>query len=61
VRDNNKAFKRFGLAEVAATPAALRSAVSRALEQGCTAIDASGLPSAASMVLAEVGAARAAQ
>jgi processive 1,2-diacylglycerol beta-glucosyltransferase len=59
VRDNNKAFKRFGLAEVAATPAALRSAVSKALDQGCAAIDASVLPSAASFVLAEAGAARA--
>ncbi|HEY4229873.1 MAG TPA: glycosyltransferase [Thermoanaerobaculia bacterium] len=57
VRDNNKAFKRFGLAEVAATPAALRAAVSRALEQGCTALDVSGLPSAASFVLAELSAA----
>ena len=59
VRDNNKAFKRFGLAEVAATPAALRAAVSKALEQRCKAIDASVLPSAASFVLAEAGAARA--
>ncbi|HEY4348560.1 MAG TPA: glycosyltransferase [Gaiellaceae bacterium] len=59
VRDNNKAFTRFGLAQVAVTPAALRSAVSSALEQGRTAIDLSGLPSAASFVLAEAAEAHA--
>ncbi len=54
VRLNNTAFKRFGLAQVAATPAALRDAVATALESGRTAIDFSDLPSAASFVLAEV-------
>ena len=54
VRINNHAFKRFGLAQVAATPAALRDAVASALESGRTAIDFSDLPSAASFVLAEV-------
>ncbi len=53
VRLNNSAFKRFGLAQVAATPAALRAAVAAALEQGRTAIEFSDLPSAASFVLAE--------
>src|ERR1700758_4978584 len=54
VRANNLAFKRFGLAQVAATPAALPSAVASALGQSRTAIDLSDLPSAASFVLAEV-------
>jgi UDP-N-acetylglucosamine:LPS N-acetylglucosamine transferase len=53
VRINNSAFRRFGLAQVASTPASLRTAVATALEQGRTAIDFSGLPSAASFVLAE--------
>jgi UDP-N-acetylglucosamine:LPS N-acetylglucosamine transferase len=60
VRLNNSAFTRYGLAQVAATPAALRAAVGNALEEGRTAIDLSGLPSAASMVLAEAGQADAA-
>ncbi len=59
VRAHNRAFRRFGLAEVAATPAALRAAVATALEQGRTAVDFSELPSAASFVLAEVEGARA--
>jgi processive 1,2-diacylglycerol beta-glucosyltransferase len=54
VRANNTAFKRFGLAQVAGTPAALRSAVASALDQGRIAVDLSDLPSAASFVLAEV-------
>jgi processive 1,2-diacylglycerol beta-glucosyltransferase len=53
VRANNAAFRRFGLAQVAATPAALQSAVASALEQGRMAVDFSDLPSAASFVLAE--------
>jgi UDP-N-acetylglucosamine:LPS N-acetylglucosamine transferase len=53
VRAHNRAFTRFGLARVASTPAALRSAVSSALEQSSVAVDFSGLPSAASFVLAE--------
>ena len=53
VRLHNRAFTRFGLAQVAATPAALRAAVAAALAQGRTAADFSGLPSAASFVLAE--------
>ena len=58
VRDNNKAFTRFGLAQVAATPSALRAAVAGALQHGCDAVDFSGLPSAASFVLAEADGAR---
>jgi processive 1,2-diacylglycerol beta-glucosyltransferase len=54
VRANNTAFKRFGLAQVAASPPALRAAVASALDQGRLAVDFSGLPSAASFVLAEV-------
>ncbi len=53
VRLHNAAFRRFGLAEVAATPAALRAAVAGALERGRLPADFSGLPSAASLVLAE--------
>jgi processive 1,2-diacylglycerol beta-glucosyltransferase len=53
VRLHNRAFRRFGLAQVAATPAALHAAVASALAQGRTAVDFSGLPSAASFVLAE--------
>jgi UDP-N-acetylglucosamine:LPS N-acetylglucosamine transferase len=60
VRHHNRAFTRFGLAEVAATPNALRNAVTTALTQGRTAVDFSGLPSAASLVLAEADVARAA-
>ena len=39
VRVNNAAFRRFGLAEVAETPAELRAAVARALERGRTVTD----------------------
>ena len=53
VRRHNEAFRRFGLAEVAATPAQLHAAVSAALARGRTVADFSGLPSAASFVLAE--------
>ncbi len=53
VRAHNRAFVRFGLAQVATTPDALRQAVSTALEQGRVAVDFSDLPSAASFVLAE--------
>jgi UDP-N-acetylglucosamine:LPS N-acetylglucosamine transferase len=60
VRAHNRAFRRFGLAEVAATPAALRSAVTTALGQGRVAVDYSDLPSAASFVLAEADGAHAA-
>ncbi len=60
VRAHNRAFVRFGLAQVATTPDALRSAVSTALEQGRLAVDFSGLPSAASFVLAEADGAHAA-
>jgi UDP-N-acetylglucosamine:LPS N-acetylglucosamine transferase len=60
VRAHNRAFRRFGLAQVAATPAALRSAVATALGQGRVAVDYSDLPSAASFVLAEADGARAA-
>jgi processive 1,2-diacylglycerol beta-glucosyltransferase len=60
VRQHNHAFTRFGLAEVADTPSALRNAVAGALAQGRTAVDFSGLPSAASFVLAEADGGRAA-
>ena len=54
VRAHNRAFRRFGLAQVAATPGrAPRGASSTALEQGRIAVDFSDLPSAASFVLAE--------
>jgi UDP-N-acetylglucosamine:LPS N-acetylglucosamine transferase len=53
VRLHNRAFTRFGLARVAATPAALRAAVAAALAEGRRPADFSGLPSAASFVLAE--------
>jgi UDP-N-acetylglucosamine:LPS N-acetylglucosamine transferase len=53
VRAHNRAFTRFGLAQVAPTPAALRTAVAGALAQGRLAVDFSNLPSAASFVLAE--------
>jgi UDP-N-acetylglucosamine:LPS N-acetylglucosamine transferase len=59
VRAHNRAFRRFGLAEVAASPDALRAAVADALERGRTPFDFSDLPSAASFVLAEVEEARA--
>jgi len=60
VRAHNRAFRRFGLAQVAATPAALRDAVSTALGQGRVVVDFSSLPSAASFVLAEADESRAA-
>ena len=60
VRAHNRAFRRFGLAQVAATPAALRAAVTTALGQGRVAVDYSDLPSAASFVLAEADGPRAA-
>lgn len=53
VRMHNAAFRRFGLAEVAATPAELRVAVAAALASGRTAVDFASLPSAASLVLAQ--------
>jgi processive 1,2-diacylglycerol beta-glucosyltransferase len=53
VRAHNRAFTRFGLARVAATPAALRDAVAAALAQGRTSTAVPELPSAASFVLAE--------
>jgi UDP-N-acetylglucosamine:LPS N-acetylglucosamine transferase len=59
VRDNNKAFTRFGLAKVAVTPASLRTAVTDALGQRRAGLDCSKLPSAASFVLAEAGSSRA--
>ena len=52
VRAHNRAFKRFGLAAVASTPAALRDAVSTALVEGRRAVELPELPSAASLVLA---------
>jgi UDP-N-acetylglucosamine:LPS N-acetylglucosamine transferase len=60
VRAHNRAFRRFGLADVAATPASLRSAVTTALGRGRLAVDYSDLPSAASFVLAEADGAHAA-
>jgi processive 1,2-diacylglycerol beta-glucosyltransferase len=60
VRQHNRAFTRFGLAQVAATPTALRTAVATALAEERMAVDFSGLPSAASFVLAEADMARAA-
>ena len=58
VRLHNAAFRRFGLAEVAATPAALRTAVAAALARGRTTGEFSTLPSAASFVLAQAEQAR---
>ncbi|HEX4519418.1 MAG TPA: glycosyltransferase [Gaiellaceae bacterium] len=54
VRLHNRAFTHFGLAEVAATPEELRTAVADALERGRTSFDFSDLPSAASFVLSQV-------
>jgi UDP-N-acetylglucosamine:LPS N-acetylglucosamine transferase len=57
VRLNNEAFLRFELAQVAGTPAELRLALRRALAEGRTATTSfSGLPSAASLVLAAANA-----
>jgi UDP-N-acetylglucosamine:LPS N-acetylglucosamine transferase len=58
VRLHNAAFRRFGLAEVAATPAALRGALAAALANGRTTADFSALPSAATLVLAQAAHAR---
>jgi processive 1,2-diacylglycerol beta-glucosyltransferase len=58
VRLHNAAFRRFGLAEVAATPATLRTAVAAALARGRTGGEFSTLPSAASFVLAQAEHAR---
>ena len=52
VRAHNRAFKQFGLADVAATPAALRAAVADALAEGRNATQLPELPSAASLVIA---------
>ena len=53
IRLHNAAFRRFGLAQVAATRAELEPALRRALTQGRTRTDAfRALPSAASLVLA---------
>ena len=52
VRRHNAAFRRFGLAEVAATPDELRAAVAGALRHGRRPADFSTLPSAAASVVA---------
>ncbi|HWB23009.1 MAG TPA: hypothetical protein VG652_08980 [Gaiellaceae bacterium] len=52
IRANNAAFRQFGLAEVAATPAELRTALDRALvSRGAPDGSFAALPSAASAVL----------
>jgi UDP-N-acetylglucosamine:LPS N-acetylglucosamine transferase len=57
VRLNNAAFQRFGLADVAGNRRELRTALARALEHGRTPTTGfATLPSAASFVLAVVGA-----
>ncbi|MEP6952539.1 MAG: hypothetical protein ABI950_00595 [Solirubrobacteraceae bacterium] len=53
IRANNRAYARFGLAEVAATPADLRAALARALAAPRAAPWAPDLPEAADLVLAE--------
>ncbi|MDP9346422.1 MAG: glycosyltransferase [Actinomycetota bacterium] len=53
IRANNRAYRRFGLAEVAATPADLRPALARALAAPRPAPWAPDLPEAADLVLAE--------
>jgi hypothetical protein len=58
VRMHNAAFRRHGLAEVAATPAELRAALRSALIGGRTHYDFSSLPSAASFILARAEQAR---
>jgi processive 1,2-diacylglycerol beta-glucosyltransferase len=58
VRMHNAAFRRHGLAEVAATPAELRAALRSALMGGRTHYDFSSLPSAASFILARAEQAR---
>ena len=60
VRAHNRAFTRFGLAQVAVTPGGPASAVASALDHGRVAVDFSDLPSAASFVLAEADVAHAA-
>jgi UDP-N-acetylglucosamine:LPS N-acetylglucosamine transferase len=52
VRRHNEAFRRFGLAEVAATPLELRVALAGALRRGRSTSDFSTFPSAASLVVA---------
>jgi hypothetical protein len=53
IRKHNEAFRRFGLAQVAATRAELRPAIERALANGRVRIDGfEELRSAASFVLA---------
>jgi UDP-N-acetylglucosamine:LPS N-acetylglucosamine transferase len=53
VRVNNRAFRRFGVADVVADRRQLRLAIERALANGRTATASfDGLPSAASLVLA---------
>ena len=53
IRANNRAYQRFGLADVAATPAELRAALTRALAAPRPAPWAPDLPEAADLVLAE--------
>jgi processive 1,2-diacylglycerol beta-glucosyltransferase len=56
IRVNNRAFAEHGLAEVARTPHELAGALARALAAGpAPRLDLSGLPAAASTVLALVG------
>jgi UDP-N-acetylglucosamine:LPS N-acetylglucosamine transferase len=53
IRENNQAYRRFGLAEVAPDRAALGPALERALERGCQPdLSFAQLPTAASRVLA---------
>jgi len=57
VRVNNRAFRRFGLADVVASRGELPAALERAFAQGRTSNDSfHALPSAASLVLAAVDA-----
>ena len=53
IRMNNRAFRRFGLAQVAATPAELRTAIERALAAPRTPLAPwfARLPHAADMIL----------
>jgi UDP-N-acetylglucosamine:LPS N-acetylglucosamine transferase len=53
IRANNRAYARFGLADVAATPAQLRVALGRALAAPRPARWAPDLPEAADLVLAQ--------
>jgi processive 1,2-diacylglycerol beta-glucosyltransferase len=57
IRANNRAYERFGLAEVAATRPALRAALQRALSAPRPALWQPDLPIAADLVLAQAGAA----